>query len=98
MPDPCIKTMTVFEELRVPGLFLCTAHDNFFDTSIRHQAEEVMFKKADQDGLYSKFTVYSGTSHGNLMRGDTSNPLMAAAMTAAREEMVGFFRFFIRKS
>jgi dienelactone hydrolase len=59
---PVISDTLPFESLAKPALFLCCAQDQFFPSERRQAAEQVMFKKADEEGLNSKFVVYPGNS------------------------------------
>ncbi|CAD6570300.1 MAG: hypothetical protein CYPHOPRED_003879 [Cyphobasidiales sp. Tagirdzhanova-0007] len=92
---PVLSDTKPFENLAMPALFLCCAVDRFLGPELRREVEQVMFKKADDEGLISKFVLYPGTAHGDLSRGDEKSAVTARAMGDAMKETAEFFKAWL---
>jgi dienelactone hydrolase len=84
------------EKLTAPTLIVAPFTDKAFPPETRHLAEEIFDRKANEEKIAFKITVYPGFVHGFTARGVTGDEFTTAAVADAKNESVMFFKRFIK--
>lgn len=80
-----------FEQVKVPGLYMCCEVDKQFPKEKQEAAKLVAEKSAKEHDVFSKFVYFPRVTHGWSIKGDSENAYTAKAMRHAAAEAVSFF-------
>jgi len=81
------------EQTVKPALFLCAEKDNFLSLEQVKEIEAIWKKK---ESVPFKLKIYPGTTHGFALRGDHSDPHIAAAVKDALSQSVEWYKTYLR--
>jgi len=84
------------ENLTSPTLIVAPYTDQAFTQEARLIAEKIFDRKAQEDKLFFKISVYPGFVHGFAARGDSDDAFSNGAIEDAKSETVLFFNRFIK--
>jgi dienelactone hydrolase len=85
------------ERLTAPTLIVAPYTDSAFPQKDRLVAEEIFDKKAKEEQLFMKITVYPGFVHGFAARGNAEDAFTRDAVEDAKNESVLFFRKIVQR-